>query len=144
MTSYFRLIYNRTSHESLFPSLCDVSSPSHDYLITMPGFLWSSRVLSREDSILFWTVLSILCGLHLLFSPWLMLASLRSQGLQQTRFPCHSLSLMCCVFSHWSLLKFMSIELVMLFHHLILLSPSSFAFNLSQHQGLFQWVGSSH
>ena len=24
------------------------------------------------------------------------------------------------------------------------LSPSSFAFNLSQHQGLFQWVGSSH
>ena len=25
-----------------------------------------------------------------------------------------------------------------------LLSPSPFAFNLSQHQGLFQWVGSSH
>ena len=35
----------------------------------------------------------------------------------------------------------MSIELVMLSNHLILYrSPSPFAFNLSQHQGLFQWV----
>jgi len=37
---------------------------------------------------------------------------------------------------HWS---------VMLSSHLILCHPSSpFAFNLSQHQDLFQWVGSSH
>ena len=35
-----------------------------------------------------------------------------------------------------SLLKFLSIELVMLSNHL--LPPSPFAFNLSQHQGLFQ------
>ena len=45
----------------------------------------------------------------------------------------------------WSLLRFMSIELVMLSHHhylVPLLSP--FAFDLSQHQGLFQWVGSLH
>ena len=41
-----------------------------------------------------------------------------------------------------SLLKFMSTELS---DHLILCHPSSpFAFNLSQHQGLFQWVGSLH
>ena len=26
----------------------------------------------------------------------------------------------------------------------LMLSPSLFSFNLSQHQGLFQWVGSSH
>ena len=38
----------------------------------------------------------------------------------------------------------MSIELVMLSNHLILLSPSPPTFNLSQHQGLFQWVSSSH
>ena len=38
----------------------------------------------------------------------------------------------------WSLLKFMSIDLMMLFHSLP--SPSPFAFNLSQHRGLFQWV----
>ena len=44
-----------------------------------------------------------------------------------------------------SLLRLMSIELVMPSNHLIfscLLSPP--AFNLSQHQGLFQGVGSSH
>ena len=45
----------------------------------------------------------------------------------------------------WSLLKFMFIESVMLSNHLILChSPSPFALNLFQHQGLFQWVGSSH
>ena len=43
------------------------------------------------------------------------------------------------------LLKFMSIELVMLSNHLILCRPPSpLSFNLSQHQGLFQWVSSSH
>ena len=43
----------------------------------------------------------------------------------------------------WRLLKFMSSELVMLSNHLLL--PSSpFAFNLSQHQSLCQWVSSLH
>ena len=45
----------------------------------------------------------------------------------------------------WSLLKVMSIESVMPSNHLILCcSPSCPAFSLSQHQGLFQWVDSSH
>ena len=45
----------------------------------------------------------------------------------------------------WSLPKFKSIASVMPFSHLILWKPSSpSALNLSQHQGLFQWVGSSH
>ena len=45
----------------------------------------------------------------------------------------------------WNLLRFMAIELVMPANHLILVPPSSpFAFNLSQHQGRFQWVGSLH
>ena len=43
-----------------------------------------------------------------------------------------------------SLPKFVSIESVMPSNHLILCCPSSPAFNLSQHQGLFQWVNSSH
>ena len=39
----------------------------------------------------------------------------------------------------------MSIQLVMLSNHLILCCPLLlFAFNISQHQGLFQWVSSSH
>ena len=41
-----------------------------------------------------------------------------------------------------SLLKFMSVELVMRFH--TLLSPPPPTFNLSQHQGLFKWVSSLH
>ena len=43
-----------------------------------------------------------------------------------------------------SSLRLMSIESVMPSSHLILLSPSPPAFNLSQHQGLFKWVSSSH
>ena len=39
----------------------------------------------------------------------------------------------------WSLPKFMFIELVMLSNNIILCLPSPFAYNLSQHQGLFQW-----
>ena len=45
----------------------------------------------------------------------------------------------------WSLLKLISIESVMQSNHLILCCPLfSPAFNLCQHQGLFQWVSSSH
>ena len=42
-----------------------------------------------------------------------------------------------------SLLKFLSIELVMPSNHLILWPPSPLALS-SQHQDLFQWFGSSH
>ena len=46
------------------------------------------------------------------------------------------------VTNSWSLLKLMSVESVMPSHPLS--SPSPPAFNLSQHQGLFKWVSSSH
>ena len=46
--------------------------------------------------------------------------------------------------TYQGLLKLMSNELVMPSIHLILSSPSPPAFNLSQHQGLFKWVTSSH
>ena len=45
----------------------------------------------------------------------------------------------------WSLLKLMSIVLMMPSNHLILCrAPSLPAFSLSQHQGLCKWVSSSH
>ena len=45
----------------------------------------------------------------------------------------------------WSLLKLMSIELVMPSSHLILCHPLLLLSSIpSQHQGLFQWVNSSH
>ena len=56
--------------------------------------------------------------------------------LQHASLPCSSISR--------SLLKLMSIESVMPSNHLILSPPCPLAFNLPQHQGLFQWVGSSH
>ena len=44
-----------------------------------------------------------------------------------------------------SLLKLISIKSVIPFNHLILWSsPSPPAFNIFQHHGLFQWIGSSH
>ena len=43
-----------------------------------------------------------------------------------------------------SLLKLTSIDLVILSNHFILSPSSPFAFSLSQYQGLFQWVSSSH
>ena len=44
----------------------------------------------------------------------------------------------------WNLPKPTSIESVMPSNHLILSSPSPPAFKLPQHQGLFNWVSSSH
>ena len=45
----------------------------------------------------------------------------------------------------WSLLKCISVDLMMSSNHLIFCqTPSPPALNLSQHQGLFQWVGSSN
>ena len=58
--------------------------------------------------------------------------------LKPTRLPCPSLISL-------NLLKFMSIELVMLSNHLILCHSLSLpALNVSQHQSLFQWVSSPH
>ena len=63
--------------------------------------------------------------------------SLRPHGLQHARPPCPSPTPGACwnsyPLSQWS---------IQLSHSL--LSPSPPAFNLSQHQGLFQWVSSSH
>ena len=63
--------------------------------------------------------------------------SLQPHGLQHARLVCLPLSPnICsssCLLSWW--------------HYLTILfsaAPSLFAFSLSQHQGLFQWVGSSH
>ena len=74
-------------------------------------------------------------ALSLLFSPWVV-SLLWPHGRQHARLPCPSLSPeVCsnsCPLSQWCYLS------------LPLLPPSLFAFNLSQHQDLFQWVGSSH
>ena len=79
-------------------------------------------------------------SIHLLllsFSHWLVSNSLQPHGQKHSMFPCLSVSL--GVFSdssqlnQWCYLTISSST-----------TPSPFAFNLSQHQGLFQWVGFSH
>ena len=72
----------------------------------------------------------------LLFSHSAVSDSLRSNGLQHARLPCPSLSEFAETHAHWIGDAIQSSHL--------LLSPSPPAFNLSQHQGLFQWVSSLH
>ena len=71
-------------------------------------------------------------GWWLLFSCLVMSDSLWPHGLQYARLPCPSLSpRLCsnsCPLSEWC-------------HPLL---PTSPALNLSQHEGHFQWIGSSH
>ena len=72
----------------------------------------------------------------LVFSCWVVSNSLQPHGLQHTRPPCPSLSPgICC---HIRQADDAILPL------LPLLPSSSPAFNLSQHQGIFQWVGSLH
>ena len=76
-------------------------------------------------------------GVVVLFRCSVMSDSLRPYGLQHARLPCPSPSLGTCYnlcpSSQWCHPTISS--------SVALLSP---ALNLSQHQGLFQWVGSSH
>ena len=84
----------------------------------------------RKDTI----TLKVVVAVQLLSCVWFFVTSWTAA---------HQVSLSITI--SWSLFKFISIESVMLSNHLILLlSPSAFALILSQHQGLFQWVGSSH
>ena len=70
----------------------------------------------------------------LLFRRSVMADSLQPHGLQQARLPCPSPS--PGVYSDSRPLR--------QWYYLTTSSYSSLAFNLSQHPGLFQWVGSSH
>ena len=79
----------------------------------------------------------ILKLLLLLFSHWIVSDCLQPQELQHARLLCPSLSPWVssnsCPLSWWCHPNISSSAF-----------PFSFALNFSQHQGLFQWVGSSH
>ena len=74
-----------------------------------------------------WKILSLMS--HKVVS-----SSLRPHGLQHARLRCPSLSPIVC--SNWCPLSQQC--------HPSSVAPSLHTFNLSQHQGLFQWVGSLH
>jgi len=76
-----------------------------------------------------------------------MSGSLGPHGLQHTRLPCSSPTPGACSNScpscWWCYPTILS-HLISSHPHLISSNPSLPAFNLSQHQGFFQWVSSSH
>ena len=75
-----------------------------------------------------WVAIQSLSPVRLFATPW-------TAALEASLFITNS----------WSLLKLVSIESVMPFNHIILCLPLLLPpLNLSQHQGLFQWVGSLH
>ena len=84
-----------------------------------------------------WVMLLCWSRLSLLFSSLVMSNSLQPHGLQHARLPCPSSSPWACSnscpLSQWCIQPSHPPS-----------SPSPPAFNLSQHQGLFQRVGSSH
>ena len=84
-----------------------------------------------------------ICLCHLWFLSFSSVQLLSRVWLFGTRWTAaHQASL--SITNSQSPLKPMSIESVMPSNHLILSSPSPPALSLSQHQGLFQWVSSSH
>ena len=129
------------------------------WVLTSPTDAWSCLLLSTcvghksESEIITWSYIHAIIIFHkwfffkalgrqksncleLLFSCSVMSNSLWLHGLQHTRLPCLSLS---PEFSqahvHWVS------DAIQLSHPLL---PTSPALNLSQHQGPFQWVSSSH
>ena len=87
----------------------------------------------------YWVEFPVLySGSLLLLSSWSVMSnSLPPHQLQHARLPCLSLSLsLLRLFVCWVS------DAIQASHPL--LTSSTLAFNLSQHQGLFQWDGSSH
>ena len=81
----------------------------------------------------------VLSPLLLLLTHSVVSDSLQLHGLQYARLPCPTLSPGVC--SNWCDVHWVD-DAIQPSHPL--LPPSSVAFNLSQHQSLYQWVGSSH
>ena len=106
---------------------------AHLLLITENFTLWSSCMVYQEDKQVY--VQSLVQ-----FTRWVSSDSLRPHGLQPSRFPYLSPTPRACSNScplSWWCHPTISSSFA-------LLSPSPPAFNLSQHQGLFQWVSSLH
>ena len=101
------------------------------FLLYEPGETFWKSSITTEDIKNFWKLLEIIVQslnhVQLFVTPW----TATSQA-----------SLFFIIYQ--SLLRLMSIESVMPSNHLILLPSYPPALSLSQYQGLFQWVDSSH
>ena len=111
-------------------------------LPSAPATTFTFKFLSYETNIYPWCSPK-LQGIFLKFSEFSSVQSLSRVWLFVTPWTTACQASLFIINSQ-SLPKLMSIESVMPPNHLILSSPSPPAFNLSQHQGLFKWVSSSH
>ena len=106
----------------------------------LAGLLWRWNEISKAWELPFTDTCvpdAALSALHPFSSVAQSCPTLRPHGLQHTRPPCPSPTPRACSNScHWVG------DAIQPSHPLS--SPSPPAFSLSQHQGLFQWVSSSH
>ena len=131
---------------------CHTTISSCCPLLLPPSIFHSIRVFSNESALRirwpkYWSFsFNILWNLFLHLAQWFSSVQLLSRvWLFATPWTAaHQASL--SITNSRSLLKLMCIESVMPSNHLLhpLSSPSSPTFSHSQHQGLFQWVSSSH
>ena len=120
------------NHQTVFHSSCTIWH-SHQQCMWVPVSPHPHQHLSV------FLMIDILASVKwlLLFSRSVMSDSLQPHGLQHARLPCPSpspeIGSNSCTLSRWCHLIISSLS-----------SPSPPAVNLSQHQGLSQWVGSLH
>ena len=127
----------------LYSGITKLNIKDHEHIEECSMF----DVLFKYNFIIGHWPLNLLCQIHW---PWIYFILIKGsvQPLSCVRLfvtpwtAAHQASL--SITNSRTLLKLMSIELVMPCNHLILSSPSPPAFNLFQHQGFFKWVSSSH
>ena len=103
----------------------------------IPSLIFESHFASTLTLPLNWQFLKGEIPILLLFSCSVVSDCLRPHGLQHTRLPCPSLSSGVCSNScHWVSDAFQASH--------PLPPPFPLALSLSHHQGLYQWVSSSH
>ena len=134
--SYFDVLvsFGTSDHsllETIFPKLIWINT-SLDFLL-----YFRLHLLVSFFKILVCLLFQCCHSVMLLFSCSFVSDSLRLHVLQHTRLPCHSLSPRVCSnsypLSQWCYLAISSSA-----------TPFSFCCQSFQHQGLFQWIGSSH
>ena len=144
--------------------ICDLPGNAYDKLVPRHCSLQPKPHVSQMFSLsidlkfsTFFTVHTSLSILQSFLLPWILFLTVSqhdyhvccccsvTESCPNLRGPTdHSILAFPSFTVSWSFLKFKSIELVMLSNTSSSALPSPPAFNLSQHPGLFQWVGSLH
>ena len=137
------LFFHWNSMLKIFPPL----GVLHHHIPTPSSGSLVHRITGGFFSELLYSPLAVLCSMRNSFL--LSLTSVSSvQSLSRVWLSATPWTAACqgylSITSSWSLLKLMSIELVMPYNHFLLCHPCLLLASIFQHQGLSQWVSSSH